>query len=114
MSERKELGRIQSIKVGHGGYQDAMFGVSFTLGGAGWGVGDFWGTWSPALIKHTASSQWTEANRTEGLAEVCTKLAGLLKQAHVNDVAKLEGLPVEVTFEGNTLKSWRLLTEVLP
>ena len=26
---------------------------------------------------------------------------------------KLKGKPVEVTFEGNTLKEWRILTEVL-
>jgi hypothetical protein len=37
----------------------------------------------------------------------------LLKEAKVDSVDKLKGKPVEVTFEGNTLKSWRILTEVL-
>jgi hypothetical protein len=37
----------------------------------------------------------------------------LLKEAKVNSVDMLKGKPVEVTFDGNTLKSWRILTEVL-
>jgi hypothetical protein len=37
----------------------------------------------------------------------------LLKEAKVNSVDKLKGIPVEVTFDGNILKDWRILTEVL-
>ena len=33
-----QLGKIQEVKLGFGGYQEVMFGVSFTLGGSGWGV----------------------------------------------------------------------------
>ena len=36
-----------------------------------------------------------------------------LKEAKVSSVDKLKGIPVEVTFENNTIKSWRILTEVL-
>jgi hypothetical protein len=37
----------------------------------------------------------------------------LLKDAKVDAVQKLQGIPVEVTFDGNLLKEWRILTEVL-
>jgi hypothetical protein len=37
----------------------------------------------------------------------------LLKESKVDSVEKLKGKPVEVTFEGNMLKEWRILTEVL-
>ena len=112
---RKELGRIQSIRIGHGGYQDCMFGVTFTLGGRGWGVNDFWGAWSPALMERTERMQWTECEREEQLVEMCTRLAALLKEASVDDAMQLVGKPVEITFKDyNTLDSWRLLTEVLP
>ena len=41
------------------------------------------------------------------------KLSDVLKQAKVNTIDKLKNIPVEVTLEGNTFKSWRVLTEVL-
>jgi hypothetical protein len=40
-------------------------------------------------------------------------LSKLLKDSNVNSVDKLKGVPVEVTFDGNMLKDWRILTEVL-
>jgi hypothetical protein len=40
-------------------------------------------------------------------------LSKLLKEAKVSSVYKLKGIPVEVTFDGNMLKEWRILKEVL-
>jgi hypothetical protein len=40
-------------------------------------------------------------------------LSKLLNEAKVSSVDKLKGIPVEVTFDGNMLKEWRILTEVL-
>jgi hypothetical protein len=40
-------------------------------------------------------------------------LSKLLKEAKVDSVEKLKGKPVEVTFDGNRLQEWRILTEVL-
>ena len=40
-------------------------------------------------------------------------LSKLLNDAKVDSVDKLKGIPVEVTLEDNTLKEWRVLTEVL-
>ena len=40
-------------------------------------------------------------------------LSKTLKEAKVSDVKDLVGVPVEIEFEGNSLKDWRILTEVL-
>lgn len=116
MSEvRKELARIQSVRFGFGGYQGAMFGASFTLGGRGWGVGDFWGAWAPGVVDPDDHCKWTEADRIAQLADLCGRLSRLMKEAGVEDIGGLANKPIEVTFKNhNTLDSWRLLTEVLP
>ena len=41
------------------------------------------------------------------------KISKLLQIAKVKEIIKLKGKPVEIEFESNTLKSWRILTEVL-
>jgi hypothetical protein len=113
MSATKHLGKIASIRIGGGGYQDVMFGIAFQLsfGGAGV-VGDFWGAWGPS-IKHDERCQWTEDDRQKQLASAFWRLANVMQQAKVDDVAKLAGVPVEVEIESLSLKSWRVLTEVL-
>lgn len=107
---RTELGRIKSVKLGSSGYQDAMFGVSFELGGDGWGVGDFWGTWGAAPDKYC---KWTVAEQEAEWAKVFRRLKDTMKAAKVRDMRRLEGVPVEVSFDGDRLKSWRVLKEVL-
>ena len=40
----KKLGKISNVRFGHGGYQDAMIGLSLTFEGQGsWGVSDWKG-----------------------------------------------------------------------
>lgn len=111
-NERKELGKITSFKLGYGGYQDAMFGVSIGLGGSSWGVGDFKGAWSLDITvdKYT---KWTEKDRDSEFAKAMRFINETLKKAHKTDIGQLVGVPVEVTFDGNCLKSWRILEEVL-
>ena len=41
----KKIGKIRDLEYGWGGYDGAMLGVTFHLGGQGWGVTDFWGYW---------------------------------------------------------------------
>ena len=106
------MGKIRSIRLGSGGYQDAEFGVTVDLSGNGWGVGNFKGAWDPS-IKITEHSKWTEDDRQKQFAEVMTWLAKLMQQAKVRDFNDLVGKPVMVTFDRMMLKSWRLLTEVL-
>lgn len=108
---RIELGRITHAKFGFGGYQDAMVGLSITIGGKSWTCGDFKGDWGMDRTEHC---KWSEEDRLAGLGRACMFLRDLLAAAHKQDVSGLVGLPIEATFDGNTLQSWRLLTEVLP
>lgn len=109
----KALGKIEAIRVGLGGYQDVMFGVTFTLRGEAWGVSDFKGFWSPSQMKRSEHAQWTEEGRKEQIAGAFYWLDQLMADAKVTDAGKLVGKPIEATFDGMQLKSWRLLTEVL-
>jgi len=110
---RKQLGKIQKVRFGYVGYQNAMMGISFTFGGDDWGVGTcITGGWGKS-IEANDRSEWTEESRNKERAELVEKIDDLLDKAKVDDVYKLKGLPVEITFDGNTLKDWRLLTEVL-
>lgn len=107
---RKELGKIQKAEFGAGGYQEAMIGISFTLGGDGWGIGDFWGYWA---MERSPNTQWTEQDRTKSLGETVLRISKLLSDAKCDHVSDLVGVPVEIELEGNALKSWRVLKEVL-
>lgn len=109
MSETK-LGRISNIRLGDGGYDDAMFGVSVTLSfGDSACVGDFKGGWAtyPTHAKYS-EEEWASAH-----IEAYRWLRQLMFDAKVRDFTKLLGIPVEATFDRMTLKSWRVLTEVL-
>ena len=109
----KRLGKIQSARFGHGGYQDGCIGLVVTLGDGTWGVGDFKGTWDPELVKCSEHSKWTEEDRTKNIDEAVRYISKLLKDAKVDSVDKLKNIPVEVTFDGNVIKEWRILTEVI-
>lgn len=106
----KKLGKINRVKFGSGGYDDAMFGITFELGGQGWGVGDFWGTWTGDPSPY---AKWTKEDQLRIRGETMGKIMDLMQKAKVNDLNKLQGVPVEITFESMTLKSWRILEEVL-
>lgn len=107
---RTELGRIKSVTMGFGGYQDAMFGITFDMGGEGWGVADFWGFWASAPSEN---AQWNVDDQELALGKMSLRVIELLSKAKVDDVSKLRNVPIEVTFDGNALKAWRVLTEVL-
>jgi len=113
MSERKELGKIQRVSFGHGGYQNACLGIDFTLGGDVWSVSDTKSAWDANLITCDDDNKWTEEDRDKQYAEIMRYISDLLRDAKVHDVSGLEGIPIEVTFEGMILKSWRILKEVL-
>lgn len=107
-----ELGKITGIKIGRGGYQDCMFGVSVSLGGNGWGCADFRGTWD--FDVSSTGAEWTETDRERTIAATIRWLSDLMLSAKVDDATKLKGIPIEATFSnGNKLESWRILTEVI-
>lgn len=61
----------------------------------------------------SAHAKWTVEDQMKSRAETMTKLIDLMQKAKVNDLNKLQGIPVEITLESMTLKSWRVLEEVL-
>ena len=110
VSERKELGKITHATFGLGGYQDAQIGLSLTFGGSGWGCSTFRGDWA---IDRSEHAKWTENDRIRQLGETVMWLRDILRKAKVDCVGNLVGIPVECTFDGNVLKEWRVLEEVL-
>jgi len=106
----KFLGKITNCKFGLGGYQDAMLGISFTFQFDGSGIADFWGCWGDTRSEHC---KWSEQERLDYLGGMCMRIAELLNQAKKSNVSELIGVPVEITISGQTLKSWRVLTEVV-
>lgn len=113
-NQEKRLGKIKSISFGLGGYQDAMLGLSVDLGSDKecWGCGDFKGYWGPD-VKVDKYTRWKEKDRRSGYADTVQFVGKLLQDAQKSTIDQLVNVPVEVTFEGNSLKSWRILTEVI-
>lgn len=107
----KRLGKIENVKFGMGGYQDAMIGLSLTFSMQGSGVNTFIsGGWT---MERPEQARWTEQDREKQQATLVQKITSFLNEAKVDDVYKLKNIPVEVTLEGNVLKDWRILKEVL-
>lgn len=104
------LGKIENISLGAGGYQDAMFGVTFKLSGSAVSVCDFWGYWNTEI---TSSTKWSEEHRTSQLGEIMNRLRLLMNEAKVREFTELKGVPVEVRTLNGALVGWRVLTEVL-
>lgn len=109
----KKLGKLSNVKFGLGGYQEACLGITVTISGEGWGVSDNKSAWDANQIKCNERCQWTEEDRSKGYDEVMRYVSDLLNDAKVSSVEALNGKPVEVEFDGMTLKSWRILTEVI-
>ena len=105
-----KLGKITHFDVGLGGYDGAMFGMSVTMNCDGCVVADFDGTWAH---QPKETYQWTVEDQTKSWGEMCRRVAKLMKQAKATSCAEMIGKPVGVTFDGNRLKSWRILEEVL-
>lgn len=114
-NEEKVLGKIKSISFGITGYNDMMLGYSieFSLNGGSMGVFTNEGFLDYNKVKHTEHCKWTEEERDLGMVDTLKKLSDVFNLAKVDTIDKLKNIPVEVTLEGNTFKSWRVLTEVL-
>lgn len=110
---QKELGKITRAEFGFGGYQECEFGLWLTLSGKSWGVtAKISGGWMHSM-KPDKDTKWTEESRAKDYAEMATAISDLLTTAKIQSISQLIGLPVEATFDGLTLQSWRILTEVL-
>jgi len=107
---KKELGKIESAKFGLGGYQGVQFGVWFCIKSEGGSACNGIGVWTGEI---TESTQWTEKDRGKTLEEIMRYVMDLLEKANVDNFNDLVGVPVEATIDGNSLKEWRILTEVV-
>lgn len=108
----KFLGKIESIKFG---LDSSRIGLFYTLTfDKCCETQSSNSVWDPEQIKVTSYTKWTEDDRDVQLAQLMRYISKLLSEAKVNDINKLVGKPIEVTIdEFNSLKSWRILTEVL-
>lgn len=106
----KRLGKISSVHFGYVGYQDMQFGLQLEFQSQGWGVST---SISDAWALDIKPGPWTEEDRDSGYAKTMRELNRIMREAKVYDVNRLKGIPVELTFEGNVLKDWRVLSEVL-
>jgi hypothetical protein len=113
MGQETELMKISSATFGLGGYQEAQLGLHLQFSSPGSEAATSYAFWDYEGIKHTEHTKWSEVDRDRALVEVLRNLSVYLKEAKVNDVAKLVGIPVEVTLDSNTFRSFRILTEVL-
>lgn len=109
----KYLGKIEKVRFGIGGYGDASIGMHFTLSYGGYGTQTSRCFWDANTVERTPSCKWTEEERTVKYGEIVRYISDLLKKAKVDDISKLAGKPIEVEADGNMLKSWRILEEVL-
>lgn len=107
----KYLGKISSVSFGKGGYQDCMFGLTLSFEMSGGGISAFInGGWT---LERSPDAKWTEEDRSRQQAEMVKKMIQIMKDAKVDEVYKLKGIPVEVTVENMTFKDFRILKEVL-
>jgi len=110
---RKELGKIEKVSFGLGGYQDCCIGIHFTLSAGGGSVGFSKSAWDANLIKRGERTEWTEESRSAQYSDIVRYISDLLKQAKVDSIDRLKGIPIEVTYDGMVLQDWRILSEVL-
>ncbi len=111
MNNEKKLGKIKRATFGAGGYQEAQIGLWMAIEGKGWGVGHrIAGGWN---FPPDANAKWTLEDQTASYAKMVRDISQMLKDANVDSVDKLVGIPVECEFDFTTLKSVRVLTEVL-
>lgn len=110
----KRLGKLSNVRFGRCGYQDSCLGLSVTLGeGELWEFSDNKSFWDYNSVNCSDIATWTEEDRSKSFVSIMQFISNLLKEAKVSSIQELNGTPIEATFNGNILKGWRVLTEVL-
>jgi len=109
----KQLGKIESVYFGIGGYNDAMLGIFFTFSFDGCGIGSSKCAWDANTIEWTERCKWTEQERSSQYDEIMRYVSKLLKDAKCSKISELKGKPVEISLKGMNFDSFRILTEVL-
>ena len=107
----KFLGKIKDIYFG---MNEGQTGLFISLGSSS-GVGTFTSNsvWDPIDIEPDENHKWTNKDRDKRIAEIFKRMSRLMHDAKVKKLDDLKNIPVEMTFEGNILKEWRILAEVI-
>lgn len=108
-SVEKKLAKIETAKFGCIWDRDFLFGLQLGFAGKGWGVGDG----GIHVMNMSEMCKWTDEEKQKAAHNIMKFTYELLKEANVQSVDKLVGIPVEVTLDGNLFKEFRVLTEVL-
>lgn len=98
------LGKIVQARIGFGGYQEAMFGLTIVMDYGPYSSIDF------------ISCGWKSKEKCnmDLMGQMAFKLLELLMDSNVSSLEDLVGVPVEVTLgNGGVLAHWRVLTEVI-
>lgn len=107
----KELGKIESIFFGKDDRGKLGLHITFTFGAKGvqWSEG----FWDLSTVNHSENCVWTEKEREDLFLVLIKDISKYLNEAKVDKIDRLKNIPVELTFTGNLLKDWRILTEVI-
>jgi len=107
------LGKIEKVNFGIDGYQGSCLGLFVTISCGSICVMNNKSMWDYNLVEYTEDCKWTEDDRDKEAIDIMKYISNLLQDAKVLTVDELKGIPIEATFDGMILKSWRILTEVL-
>ncbi len=113
MDTQKTLGKITAAYFGISGYQGCEIGLFLAFSAGHIGCSFSKSAWDAQRIECSKHAKWTEADRIKSYDEIVRYVSKVLADAKRENVAQLVGVPVELEFDCNTLKSWRVLTEVL-
>lgn len=107
---KKELGKIESVEYGLCRDRGFLMGITFVLKFPGAGCVS---ANEVNMSEHTEYCRWTIEDQNKQIVELMHYIKKLLTDAKVNKVSELKNIPIEATFDGNMLESFRILTEVL-
>ena len=107
---RKQLGKIETISFG---VEDGKLGLSLTFTFGSTGCIWYETIWDFATVEKTEYSKWTEMEREQEAVELMKKISKYLNEAKVSSITELKNVPVECSFSGNMMRSWRVLKEVI-
>ena len=109
----KHLGKITKAEFGIGGYNEGELGLhlTFSFGACGTSISKSY--WDCNRVEHSEYCKWSEEHRSRGYDEIMRFLSDTLTKAKCKYVSELLNKPIEMEFDGNLLKSWRILEEVL-
>lgn len=108
MKTEKLLGKITSAEFGQVKDRKYLFGLQLTFR-----MGNY-GTSTDQYCENISEEcDWGEDARQIAITKTIDGINKILTDAKCHYVSQLVNKPVEVTFEGNTFKDFRILTEVL-